>query len=146
MGVDAQQRPPLPAPTEPTDVDDTDVATNVSRRTDQTSFSIPEDGTPITISTHKLTSKEGPRLRHGRNKSQTSLLIEYFEATKDDKAKNRPSVRVKVTPSAHRKSKTFLYTPHLPGRQITRQSRTNRRHRGQPFVGKQPLSRSSSRG
>jgi hypothetical protein len=106
MGVDAQQRPPLPAPTEPTDVDDTDVATNVSRRTDQTSFSIPEDGTPITISTHKLTSKEGPRLRHGRNKSQTSLLIEYFEATKDDKAKNRPSVRVKVTPSAHRKSKT----------------------------------------
>jgi hypothetical protein len=106
MGVEAHQRPPLPAPTEPTDVDDTDVATNISRRTDQTSFSIPEDGTPITISTHKLTSKEGPRLRHGRNKSQTSLLIEYFEATKGDKAKNRPSVRVKVTPSAHRKSKT----------------------------------------
>ncbi|TIA52812.1 hypothetical protein D6C79_01816 [Aureobasidium pullulans] len=106
MGVEAHQRPPLPAPTEPTDVDDTDVATNISRRTDQTSYSIPEDGSPITISTHKLTSKEGPRLRHGRNKSQTSLLIEYFEATKGDKAKNRPSVRVKVTPSAHRKSKT----------------------------------------
>ncbi|KAI4716909.1 hypothetical protein E4T48_06862 [Aureobasidium sp. EXF-10727] len=106
MGVEAHQRPPLPAPTEPTDVDDTDVATNLSRRTDQTSYSIPEDGSPITISTHKLTSKEGPRLRHGRNKSQTSLLIEYFEATKGDKAKNRPSVRVKVTPSAHRKSKT----------------------------------------
>ncbi|KAI4756526.1 hypothetical protein E4T52_11391 [Aureobasidium sp. EXF-3400] len=105
MGVEAHQRPPLPAPTEPTDVDDTDVATNISRRTDHTSYSIPEDGTPITISTHKLTSKEGPRLRHGRNKSQTSLLIEYFEATKGDKAKNRPSVRVKVTPSAHRKSK-----------------------------------------
>lgn len=106
MGVEAHQRPPLPAPTEPTDVDDTDVATNISRRTDQTSYSIPEDGSPITISTHKLTSKEGPRLRHGRNKSQTSLLIEYFEATKADKGKNRPSVRVKVTPSAHRKSKT----------------------------------------
>ncbi|KAH0321589.1 hypothetical protein KCU84_g12262, partial [Aureobasidium melanogenum] len=106
MGVEAHQRPPLPAPTEPTDVDDTDVATNISRRTDQTSYSIPEDGSPITISTHKLTSKEGPRLRHGRNKSQTSLLIEYFEATKGDKGKNRPSVRVKVTPSAHRKSKT----------------------------------------
>ncbi|KAI5195873.1 hypothetical protein E4T39_08023 [Aureobasidium subglaciale] len=105
MGIEAHQRPPLPAPTEPTDVDDTDVATNVSRRTDQTSYSIPEDGRPITISTHKLTSKEGPRLRHGRNKSQTSLLIEYFEAPKGDKAKNRPSVRVKVTPSAHRKSK-----------------------------------------
>ncbi|KAK5999634.1 hypothetical protein QM012_005291 [Aureobasidium pullulans] len=106
MGVEAHERPPLPAPTEPTDVDDTDVATNISRRTDQTSYSIPEDGSPITISTHRLTSKEGPRLRHGRNKSQTSLLIEYFEATKGDKAKNRPSVRVKVTPSAHRKSKT----------------------------------------
>ncbi|KAH0028821.1 hypothetical protein KCU78_g3511, partial [Aureobasidium melanogenum] len=106
MGVEAHQRPPLPAPTEPTDVDDTNVATNISRRTDQTSYSIPEDGSPITISTHKLTSKEGPRLRHGRNKSQTSLLIEYFEATKGDKGKNRPSVRVKVTPSAHRKSKT----------------------------------------
>ncbi|KAG9957078.1 hypothetical protein KCU61_g9356, partial [Aureobasidium melanogenum] len=106
MGVEAHQRPPLPAPTEPTDVDDTDVATNISRRTDQTSYSIPEDGSPITISTHKLTSKEGPRLRHGRNKSQTSLLIEYFEATKGEKGKNRPSVRVKVTPSAHRKSKT----------------------------------------
>ncbi|KAG9698666.1 hypothetical protein KCU95_g2447, partial [Aureobasidium melanogenum] len=106
MGVEAHQRPPLPAPTEPTDVDDTDVATNLSRRTDQTSYSIPEDGSPITISTHKLTSKEGPRLRHGRNKSQTSLLVEYFEATKGDKGKNRPSVRVKVTPSAHRKSKT----------------------------------------
>lgn len=106
MGAEAHQRPPLPAPTEPTDVDDTDVATNISRRTDQTSYSIPEDGSPITISTHKLTSKEGPRLRHGRNKSQTSLLIEYFEATKGNKGKNRPSVRVKVTPSAHRKSKT----------------------------------------
>ncbi|KAH0104243.1 hypothetical protein KCU86_g14692, partial [Aureobasidium melanogenum] len=106
MGVEAHQRPPLPAPTEPTDVDDTDVATNISRRTDQTSYSIPEDGSPITISTHKLTSKEGPRLRHGRNKSQTSLLIEYFEATKGEKGKNRPSVRVKVTPSAHRKLKT----------------------------------------
>lgn len=105
MGVEANQRPPLPAPTEPTDIDDTDVATNLSRRTDQTSLSIPEDGSPITISTHKLTSKDGQRLRHGRNKSQTSLLIEYFEATKSDKAKNRPSVRVKVTPSSHRKSK-----------------------------------------
>jgi hypothetical protein len=103
MGVDVPNRLPLPAPTEPTDVDDTDVATNLSRRTDQTSFSIPEDGSPITISTHRLTSKDGQRLRHGRNKSQTSLLIEYFEATKGDKTKSRPSVRVKVTPSANRK-------------------------------------------
>lgn len=114
MGVEIDQRPPLPAPTEPTDID-TDVATNLSRRTDQTSYSIPEDGSPITISTHKLTSKEGPRLRHGRNKSQTSLLIEYFEATKGEKAKNRPSVRVKVTPSAHRKSSKAADSVQITG-------------------------------
>lgn len=84
----------------------TDLATDVSRRTDKTSYSIPEDGSPITISTQKLgISREG-LLGHGRQKSQTSLLIEYFEAGKSgDKTRARPSVRVKVTPSAARRSK-----------------------------------------
>ncbi|GAB7350089.1 hypothetical protein MBLNU459_g0756t1 [Dothideomycetes sp. NU459] len=111
MGVDAK-RPPLPAPTEePSSMDNdsllgTDVATNISRRTDATSLSIPEDGSPITISTQKLTGSKEGLLHHGRHKSQTSLLIEYFEAGKNgDKTRARPSVRVKVTPSAARRSK-----------------------------------------
>ncbi|KAL1310516.1 hypothetical protein AAFC00_000801 [Neodothiora populina] len=116
MGV-ATKRPPLPAPTEdPTDesvvhlahmdVDDsaTDLATNVSRRTDATSYTVPEDGRSITIPTDKRTTVLG----HGRNKSQTSLLIEYFEASKNGGSSNggRPSVRVKVTPSSKRKNKS----------------------------------------
>lgn len=86
----------------------TDLGTNVSRVTDKTSFSIPEDGSPITISTQKLSPGSG-LLHHGRQKSQTSLLIEYFEASKNgDKSRSRPSVRVKVTPSAARKNKSAV--------------------------------------
>lgn len=116
MGVLDSRRPPLPAPTESMDENDTsggdtEVATNVTARTDKTHYTIPEDGRPITISTQKLTgggSKEGRSVgRHGRRKSQTSLLIEYFEASKTgDKSRSRPSVRVKVTPSATKKSRS----------------------------------------
>ncbi|KAH7130257.1 hypothetical protein B0J11DRAFT_247654 [Dendryphion nanum] len=101
MGVN----PPLPAPTDLSSTDhDTalrdDIATDVSARTDKTSYSIPEDGTPITINTGK---KRG---LHRKHLSQTSLLIEYFEGGKtDEKLRNRPSVRVRVTPSA-RKNKS----------------------------------------
>ena len=84
MGFDS--RPPLPAPTEPSTLssagyEDTplrdDVQTNVSSRTDKTSYSIPEDGTPITINTTKTSL-------HKKYPSQTSLLIEYFEAGKEN--------------------------------------------------------------
>lgn len=110
MGVESR-RPPLPAPTESMDETsgaDTEVATNVTRATDKTSYEVPEDGSPITISTQKITSgKEGGRLSHRRQKSQTSLLIEYFEAAKaGDKSRSRPSVRVKVTPSAKKKHRS----------------------------------------
>ncbi|KAF2492334.1 hypothetical protein BU16DRAFT_467180 [Lophium mytilinum] len=87
-------KPPLPAPTEASSIDnDTtlgdDFATDVSRRTDKTSYSIPEDGSPVTIST----SKNQPTLR-GSHPSQTSLLIEYFEAGKGEgKVHSRPSSR-----------------------------------------------------
>jgi hypothetical protein len=105
-------RPPLPAPTEPSTLssadhydydDDTplpdDVATNLSARTDRTSYSIPEDGTPVTINTTKL-----PRGLHKKYPSQASLLIEYFEASKQDgPSRSRPSVRVRVTPSLRKK-------------------------------------------
>lgn len=116
MGVDSK-RPPLPAPTEdPSSMDnESEVATNISRRTDATSLSIPEDGSPITITTQKLSSKEG-LLHHGRHKSQTSLLIEYFEAGKNgDKTRARPSVRVKVTPSAARKNKSSSDAVQITG-------------------------------
>jgi hypothetical protein len=79
---------------------DTDVATTVTAQTDKSSFEIPEDGKPLKISTQKV-RESGKQLE----KSQTSLLIEYFEgSTKGDKTKARPSVRVKVTPSARKKS------------------------------------------
>ncbi|KAF1354667.1 hypothetical protein BDV97DRAFT_395090 [Delphinella strobiligena] len=113
MGID-NKRPPLPAPTDdPTDESvvqaghmdsmdsGTDVATNVSRRTDATSYTVPEDGRPLVIPTEK----RAQRLSHGRNKSQTSLLIEYFEGSKNGTNGSRPSVRVKVTPSSKRKNK-----------------------------------------
>ncbi|KAI9699763.1 MAG: hypothetical protein M1836_002798 [Candelina mexicana] len=117
MGVDTR-KPPLPAPTDPSTLSEataesvtpTDLATDVSRRTDRTSYSVPEDGSPITISTRK---KRGDRkkenestLTRASHHSQTSLLIEYFEGAKGGKQiQSRPSVRVKVTPSAARKIK-----------------------------------------
>jgi len=115
MGVDTR-RPPLPAPTESStlqtsreDVTGTDLATDLSRRTDNTSFSIPEDGSPITLTTHKRKDhKQKDRentLTKTTHQSQTSLLIEYFEGGKGPNVHSRPSVRVKVTPSSARKSK-----------------------------------------
>lgn len=112
MGV----KPPLPVPTESStlqtsggSVTGTDLATDVSRRTDHTSVSIPEDGSPVTISTKRKKEKrdrahEGV-LTRASHQSQTSLLIEYFEAGKGPNVHSRPSVRVKVTPSAARKIK-----------------------------------------
>ncbi|KAK7611236.1 hypothetical protein JOL62DRAFT_556171 [Phyllosticta paracitricarpa] len=106
MGVDTQRPPPLPAPTESSALEDSsradDLATDISRRTDRSHYSIPDDGTPVTIAT-----KPKEKGLHHRHQSQTSLLIEYFEAGKSgDKVHSRPSVRVRVTPSSkHRKSK-----------------------------------------
>ena len=90
-----------------TSAPETDVDTNVTTRTDKTSYEVPEDGSPITISTAKVTSTKGFST-HDRQKSQTSLLIEYFEASKvgTDKGKSKPSVRVKVTPSSKKKRRS----------------------------------------
>ena len=115
MGVETR-KPPLPAPTESSTLqtsggsgEEADLATDVSRRTDHTSYSIPEDGSPVTIPTKKRRdsrdkSREGA-LTHASHHSQTSLLIEYFEGGKGPNVHSRPSVRVKVTPSAARKIK-----------------------------------------
>ncbi|KAF2753379.1 hypothetical protein EJ05DRAFT_213171 [Pseudovirgaria hyperparasitica] len=108
MGVDTR-KPPLPAPTDLSSVDNgnnttDDLATDLSRATDKTSYSIPEDGSPVTIATKR--HKDGALTKH-TNHSQTSLLIEYFEAAKTgDKVHSRPSVRVRVTPSSHKRSRT----------------------------------------
>ncbi|KAI9813611.1 MAG: hypothetical protein M1827_003681 [Pycnora praestabilis] len=117
MGVDLHT-PLLPAPTDSSNISSavgesqtaTDLATDISRRTDRTSFSVPEDGSPITISTRKKRQDRakdtGSTLTRGSHHSQTSLLIEYFEGGKGGTTiQSRPSVRVKVTPSAARKIK-----------------------------------------
>ncbi|EFQ97902.1 hypothetical protein MGYG_00939 [Nannizzia gypsea CBS 118893] len=131
MGVDTR-RPILPAPTESvldttvasTTGTATDLATDLSRRTDKTSYSIPEDGSPITISTRRRSSRPrdrerdrdrdredggGGKMSRSSHHSQTSLLIEYFEGGKKGSGSggisSRPSVRVRVTPSSSRKSR-----------------------------------------
>ncbi|KKZ62925.1 hypothetical protein EMCG_02771 [[Emmonsia] crescens] len=115
MGVNTR-KPTLPAPTDSSFLDTTggsatgtDLATDLSRRTDKTSYSIPDDGSPITISTRRRSQnrdrdREDSKLSRTSHHSQTSLLIEYFEGGKKGGGLNsRPSVRVKVTPSAARK-------------------------------------------
>ncbi|OAX78839.1 hypothetical protein ACJ72_06848, partial [Emergomyces africanus] len=108
------RKPTLPAPTDSSFLDTTggsatgtDLATDLSRRTDKTSYSIPDDGSPITISTRRRSQnrdREDSKLSRTSHQSQTSLLIEYFEGGKKGGGLNsRPSVRVKVTPSAARK-------------------------------------------
>ncbi|KAH8702055.1 hypothetical protein BGW36DRAFT_289885 [Talaromyces proteolyticus] len=114
MGVNSR-RPLLPAPTESildtsSSMTGTDLATDVSRRTDKSSYSIPDDGSPITISTrrrsHKKDEDESSKLSRTNHQSQTSLLIEYFGGGKNSsRLSSRPSVRVKVIPSGSRRSR-----------------------------------------
>ncbi|KAF2731997.1 hypothetical protein EJ04DRAFT_353150 [Polyplosphaeria fusca] len=121
MGVD---RPPLPAPTDfssSAEADTTlrdDLATDLSTRTDKTSYSIPEDGTPVTINTTRVPKAEG---LHKKHPSQTSLLIEYFQGKDEGRLHSRPSVRVRVTPSS-RKNKTANDQLHIT--QTSKDART----------------------
>ncbi|KIW43278.1 uncharacterized protein PV06_04397 [Exophiala oligosperma] len=105
------RRPILPAPTDselgPTDDTGlgTDLGTDLSRRSDKTSDTIPDDGTPITITTAPKHKAKG-KLTKTRQQSQTSLLIEYFEGNKTpESGQRRPSLRVRYTPSHSRKNK-----------------------------------------
>lgn len=98
MGVDVKKKstvPPLPAPTETETTFDppSELGTDLSKPGDEkSSYSLPDDGTPVTIRTRG----------HRTNKSQTSLLIEYFEGGKSSSAveQRKPSVRVRLTPSS----------------------------------------------
>ncbi|CAI6100563.1 unnamed protein product [Clonostachys chloroleuca] len=97
MGIDARKVPlPLPAPTETDTTTPTELtSTELSKPGDEkSSYSIPDDGTPVTIRTRG----------HKASKSQTSLLIEYFEGGRSSvggstSTERKPSVRVRLTPS-----------------------------------------------
>ncbi|TVY45007.1 hypothetical protein LOCC1_G003575 [Lachnellula occidentalis] len=118
MGVEGRKAPPpLPAPTETdTATGTSDFGSRVTANTAKSDFTLPEDGSPVTVSTRR---KKGPG--HLSTKSQTSLLIEYFEGPKDGKGESRrPSVRVKVTPS---KGKGRAANDHI---QITEQKGTRK--------------------
>jgi hypothetical protein len=120
MGVEGRKAPPLPAPTE---TDTTTGGSEIgSRVTEKSQYILPEDGSPVTIATRR---KNGDKDGFGglsSNKSQTSLLIEYFEGGKEGKSDSRrPSVRVKVTPSS--KSKGRSTNDHI---QITERKGTRK--------------------
>jgi hypothetical protein len=108
----ATRRPILPAPTDSSVLDSaedaglgTDLATDISRRTDRTSHTIPDDGSPVTVATSTKRSTSG-KLSKINQQSQTSLLIEYYEGGKGPHSSSRqPSVRVRVTPSGSGKNK-----------------------------------------
>ncbi|KAI2730367.1 hypothetical protein CBS147332_2219 [Penicillium roqueforti] len=127
MGVNTR-KPILPAPTESIidttgdSATGTDLATDLSRRTDKTSYSIPDDGSPVTVSTRRQRERE-EKLSRAQQDSHTSLLIEYFEGGKGSSGiVSRPSVRVRVTPSSARKSRDKK--DHF---QITESSRSHSR-------------------
>jgi len=125
MGVDTRRAPPLPAPTEsesfttPTEVAQSELS-NVAD--EESHLSLPDDGTPVTIRTGG----------HRATKSQTSLLIEYFEGGKSSTGSaggsratdRKPSVRVRLTPSKTRgKSDHIQITETSSSRKISQSRR-----------------------
>ncbi|TQS37151.1 hypothetical protein Golomagni_02385 [Golovinomyces magnicellulatus] len=110
----------LPAPTESESL--TGGTEFESRITDKTSYSLPEDGSPITIATRRRRSgRDSYGLKS--NKSQTSLLIEYFEGGKNGHAESRrPSVRVKVRPSLKSRSRSSNDHIQISERKATRKT------------------------
>lgn len=77
MGVDSDRSPRL-----------------LDTATDLTSFTLPDDNSPITIATTQIPGVSG-------STPLTSLLIEYCEGGKSgDKGTAKPSIRVKITPGA----------------------------------------------
>jgi hypothetical protein len=66
-------------------------------------YMLPEDGNPVTIATRRKKTKGDLSTR----KSQTPLLIEYFEGGKGGEGEPRkPSVRVKVTRSSENRKRS----------------------------------------
>lgn len=113
--VDSKKVPPLPAPTETDTATPSELATDISRPgDDKSTYSLPEDGTPVTIKTRG----------HKANRSQTSLLIEYFEGGKVSASgsgteERKPSVRVRLTPSKKGKGDHFQVTETKGSRKVS---------------------------
>ncbi|SPJ71079.1 uncharacterized protein FTOL_00807 [Fusarium torulosum] len=116
MGVSSRKSLPLPAPTEtetnttPTELTETEDVVNPGD--EKSSYSIPEDGTPVTIATRG----------HKASKSQTSLLIEYFEGGKStvgSTGERRPSVRVRLTPSKRGRADHHIQVTETKGARNT---------------------------
>lgn len=84
-------------------------ATDLSKRTDRTHYTIPDDGREITL--HPESKRRRRRTGGAENHSvlstgtNASLLIEYFEQgkTAGGSSERRPSVKVKITPAAAKK-------------------------------------------
>jgi hypothetical protein len=134
MGVESKKGPPLPAPTE---TDSTTAGTDFgSRVTEKSTYSLPEDGSPVTIATRrKKSDKDGHGGLNSNNKSQTSLLIEYFEGGKGSQAESRrPSVRVKVTPSSKSRSRSSNDHIQITERKGTRKPSYTKRIQLSPNV------------
>ncbi|KAI0018757.1 hypothetical protein F4780DRAFT_503497 [Xylariomycetidae sp. FL0641] len=137
MGVDSKKAPPLPAPTEteslttPTEV----VPSDVSKTDEKSHYSLPDDGTPVTIKTRG----------HRQNRSQTSLLIEYFEGGKPRSEspstagthERRPSVRVRLTPSKARAGKNDHI--QITETKSSRKASLSRKHLASPNLSRSEL-------
>ncbi|KAH6609525.1 hypothetical protein Trco_002871 [Trichoderma cornu-damae] len=98
MSAVSRKSLPLPAPTETDETTTpTELTNEISKLDDEKSgYSLPEDGTPVTIRTRG----------HRSHRSQTSLLIEYFEGSRTGSSTSRkPSVRVRLTPSTSKRGK-----------------------------------------
>lgn len=127
MGL-ADRRPILPAPTDSL-IDsadeqplEQDLATDLSRRTDATHHTLPDDGTPITLPTSVKRAAASKQSNPARQ-SQASLLIEYFESHSDPE--RRPSIRVRVAPSRSKNKKkgTSAEVEPIPVRQPSHRHR-----------------------
>ncbi|KAF3160081.1 hypothetical protein TWF225_007936 [Orbilia oligospora] len=96
----------------------------------KSSYSIPDDGRAITIETNKKHHQkqivDTDAASAVSQNSQTSLLIEYFEGARGQGSapSHRPSVRVKVTPSSHRRASQQARAIELgpDGRPVTKRA------------------------
>ncbi|KAL7790004.1 hypothetical protein V8C37DRAFT_385088 [Trichoderma ceciliae] len=98
MSTVSRKSLPLPAPTETDETTTpTELTAELSKLGDEKSgYSLPDDGAPVTIRTRG----------HRSHRSQTSLLIEYFEGSRTGSSTSRkPSVRVRLTPSTSKRGK-----------------------------------------
>ena len=80
------------------EINGTDLVTDISRRTDRTSYSFPEDSSPVTITTAKTKDHRPKENEHKRSRGlhQSQTLIELFKGWQGLNAYSRLSVRVKV--------------------------------------------------